>query len=188
MAKSKSKKGTKKPLRKVAKPTKAEKVEVNGASDDEPTLLPLLGGNMPPIRDIMYHLDTINGLQARARTAAGKVSDAKKKAKEAGVDLKAIAEGVGMERMDPLDLAAYLRQLQTIVREKGLPVQLTLYEPKYGSIEEQARNEGGLDGANGRTPNMGRWPEGTPGSVDYMRAWNDSQAEIIRKGSERSTE
>lgn len=178
MAKSKAKKAVKKGGgSRAAKETKEEQVEQT---------MSLLLGNMPPIKDVLYHLDTIKGLQDRVKTAQGKVTDAKKKAKEAGIDLKSIAEGMGMERMDGLDLATYLRQLQAIMREKGMPVQMSLYEPKYGSVEEMAKKEGWADGIAGRSPNADRWVEGAPGYPEYMRNWNSAQRQIIMDGSKKN--
>lgn len=162
--------------RRKAKPdTKEETVEVNNMS--------LLLGNMPPIKDIMYHLDQIAGYQDKARTASAKVTDAKKKAKEAGVDLKSISDGIGLERVDALDLATYFRQLQVIMRERGLPIQLSLYETKFGSIEEQGASEGWSDGRAGRHFNNDRWIEGAPGFREYSRRWNDGQRELLEKGA-----
>jgi hypothetical protein len=143
----------------------------------------LLAGNMPPVRDLMYHMDTIAGWMDKARTAQGKVSDAKKKAKEAGVDVSAIMTVMKMRRMDPLDLATELRQQAALMREADLPIQLSLMEPTFGTIEEQASAEGWTAGKAGRTPDTTRWPEGAPGHVEYMRRWNDGQKDTLEKGA-----
>jgi hypothetical protein len=172
MAKKASK--PKKTGKKAAKPSKDEEVETVNLS--------LLSGNQPPTKDLMYHVDNIAGWMDKASTAQGKVSDAKKKAKEAGVDVAAIMSFLKFQRMDPLDMAAQLRQLATMAAEAGLPVQISLFEPKYGTIEEQAGAEGYQAGSTGRTPDTKRWPEGAPGHVQYMRRWNDAQAEIITGG------
>lgn len=107
MAKSK-KKIVKKSPRRAKAPTAEEVVDTSTGPQ-------LLLGNMPPVKDLIYHLETIAGWQAKARTAQGKVSDAKKKAKEAGVDVTAITRMMGYERMDVLDLATELRQLSTLM-------------------------------------------------------------------------
>lgn len=172
-AKSKNKAVKKKsagPRRRAAKPTKDEQVEVSGPDIGVP---PLLAGNLPPIKDLIYYNDTLAGLQDRARTASGKVSDWKKKMREDGVDVKSVTDFLGLERLDPLELATYLRQLQALASAKGLPVQMQLFEPKHGSVEDQAKAEGWRDAKADRSPNTQRWPEGTPGHVEYSRAWND---------------
>lgn len=171
-----AKKGSKsrKSGKSVAKPTKAEQVETVNLS--------LLAGNQPPTRDLMYHVDNIAGWMDKASTAQGKVSDAKKKAKEAGVDVVAIMSFLKFKRMDPLDMASQLRQLATMAAEEGLPVQISLFESKYGSIEDQAGAEGYHAGSTGRTPDTKRWPEASPGHAQYMRRWNDAQAEIVSSG------
>lgn len=162
--------------RQAAKPTKAETVEVSG-----PESAPLLAGNMPPVKDILYHMEQIAGYQAKAKTASMAVTKAKNAAKAAGIDLKAISEAQGLIGMDPLDMATYFRQMQVVMHEKGMPVQIALFEPKFGSVEDQASREGWSDGTAGRTPNTTRWQEGAPGHVQYMRRWNDAQKEIVMK-------
>lgn len=176
------KKGGSSSTRRPAKPTKAEKVEVSAPGKD-PTVPPLLAGNMPPIKDILYHLEQIAGYQAKAKTASMAVTKAKNAAKEAGVDLKSLAEGQGLIGMDPLNMATYFRQLQAIMREKGLPIQIQLFETKYGSVEEQAMKEGWDAGIAGRSPDTARWPEGTPGHEQHMRGWNDAQRHLVTKGA-----
>lgn len=156
--------------------TQEEKVDVKiGGNEIESLLI----GNMPKVRDLMYHMDTIAGWMDKARTAQGKVSDAKKKAKEAGVDVAAIMTVMKMRRMDPMELATELRQQAALMAECDLPIQLSLMEPSFGSVEEQAKSEGWADGKRGSTPNTSRWPEGAPGSKEYHRRWNDAQREIL---------
>jgi hypothetical protein len=173
-------KGSKKPLKRgggkkrAAKETQDEQVEVAVQS--------LLTGNMPKIRDLQYHMSQIAGYQDKARSASARVTEAKKKAKEAGVDVGAIMEVLAMKREDPLDVATRLRQLAALMSEEGLPVQIQLFEPKFGSIEEQAAAEGWQAGINGRSPDTERWPEGTPGHTEYLRRWNDAQREIVTGG------
>lgn len=157
------------------KATKDETVEVNGAQG-------LLLGNMPPIKDLKYHLGQIKGYQDAAKTASGRVTAAKKAAKEAGVDLQAISLAMGFKRSDALDLATMLRQLQALMAEEGTPVQISLFEPKFGSVEKQAAHEGWRDGKAGKSPDTVRWPEGTPGHVEYLRRWNDAQKDTIEEG------
>lgn len=180
-------KAAKKPKKKIGSARKGSRVKQTAAEKTQTPgdggIPPLLAGNMPPIKDLLYHLEQIAGYQAKAKTASMAVTKAKNAAKSAGVDLKALSESQGLIGMDPLDMATYFRQLQAIMQEKGMPIQLQLYEPKFGSVEDQASHEGWNDGTNGRTPNTTRWPEGTPGHVQYMRRWNDGQKEIVTKGA-----
>ena len=166
------------PRRRAAKPTKAEKVDVS--SSETP---PLLAGNMPPIKDLLYHMEQISGYQAKAKTASMAVTKAKNAAKASGIDLKSIAEAHQLNGMDPLDMATYFRQLQAIMTEKGMPVQIALFEPKHGSVEEQGSAEGWRDGKAGRSPDTQRWPEGAPGHTQYMRRWNDAQKDNLTGGA-----
>lgn len=160
--------------KKKPKETKVEEVEASVGSL-------LLGDNQPPIRDLMYHYETILGFEEKAATARSKVTDAKKKAKESGVDVTALMQTKALLRLDPLDLAVRLRQQSMLLSERGSPVQVQLFEPKFGTVEEQAGNEGWNDGLNGKNINIARWAEGTPGHKEYVRRYNDSQKEIVMR-------
>jgi hypothetical protein len=164
-----------------ARPTKAETVQTTGG-EGAAAVESLFGGNMPPVKDLVYHLDQIAGYEAKAKTASMAVKKAKDAAKSAGIDLKSLAETKALNGMDPLDMATYFRQLQVLMREKGMPVQLSLYEPKFGTVEEQASAEGWRDGKAGRTPDTVRWSEGAPGHIQYMRRWNDAQKDNLENG------
>ncbi len=170
---AKAKKPAKKGGKKAAAPTKEETTEQ--------VMSLLMGDNMPPTKDINYHYDTILGLMDKASLAQSKVSDAKKKAKDAGVDVQALMNVKKALKADPLDLAHRLRQEAMLLREKGSPIQMQLYEPKFGTVEDQAKSEGWNDGINARNMNISRWPEGSPGYVEYTRSWNDAQAENASK-------
>lgn len=161
--------------RKPAKETKDETVEVSTG------LSLLMGDNGPPNKDLIYHLEQISGYIAKAKAAGAKVTEAKKRAKEANVDVPGIMQMLAEEKMDPLELATRLKQKAKLYAERGMPVQMSLYEPAYGSIEDQAKAEGWADGKAARNMNLARWPEGSPGHVEYSRRWNDAQHENASK-------
>lgn len=163
--------------KRAAKETVDEKVEVATAS--------LLSGNMPKIRDLTYHMGQIAGYQDKARTASAKVTEAKKKAKEAGVDVGAIMEIISMKREDPLEIATRFRQLAALMAEEGMPVQIKLFEPTYGSLEDRATKLGYDAGINGRSPPSDMFPEGTPGHPEMLRAWNDGQRQLVENGQSK---
>lgn len=158
--------------RKAQKETKAETVDVSEG-------VQLLLGNMMQQKDREYYVTTYLGLKAKKDKAAQNLSDFEKKAKEAGVDMKALKNVLNMEKMDPLDLATLLKQTAAFMADRGLPLQLQLYEPKYGSVEEQAQKMGWDAGVNGRSPELHMWPEKSPGHEAYMRGWNSGQRQIV---------
>lgn len=84
-------------------------------------------------------------------------------------------------KLDPMDLATRLRQVASLMNDMGSPVQISLFEPKFGSIELQAAAEGRQAAEAGRSMDMDRWPENTPGAADYSRAWNDLMKERAMK-------
>jgi hypothetical protein len=160
------------PRRRAAKPTADEQVESSSG-------VQLLLGNMAPDKDATYHYENILGWMAKVKSAQGSLGEARKKAEESGVRVKALTDAMKLEKADPLDVAGYLKELQRTARLRGFPVQIGLFEPKFGSIEDQAMSEGWAAGKAGRTPDMTRWPEGSPGHVPYMRRWNDAQADTV---------
>lgn len=167
--------------KRAAKEAKADAVDVAVGSL-------LAGDNMPPIKDLSYHYRQILGLMKKASEAQSLVTDAKKKAKEAGVDIKALMDTKALMGMDPLDLASLLKQKAALLQNLGAPVQFVLFEPKFGSIDEQAKSEGWAAGKAGRSPDGARWPEGTPGHEAYMRAWNDAQRDTVLAGQKKPDE
>ncbi len=139
----------------------------------------LTGDNLPKLRDLKHHYTHILKLQEQASLAAKAVTTAKKIAKEAGCDVAGLMQIKSNYKLDPMDLAARLRQQMSLMKELGSPVQIQLFETKYGSVEAQAAAEGRADGKAGRSPNGARWADGAPGFDEYTAAWNEGQAELV---------
>lgn len=154
-----------------AKPTKAEEVEVQAKLK---LLLPNLAASD---KDALYHYSTILGLMDKAKTASGKVGDAKKKAKEAGIDVAALMAVMTLKRMDPIDLAGYLKEQARMMQALDMPIQLGLYESDFKNVGEQAYSFGFSDGKAARSMNTKLYKEGQPGYEDYARGWRAGQAE-----------
>jgi uncharacterized protein (UPF0335 family) len=169
---AKTKKPAKKGGKKPAKETKAETVETS-------TGVQLLLGNMMAQKDREYYVNTYLGLKGKCDKANSDLSEFGKKAKEAGVDMKAMKQVLGMEKLDAIDVADFLKQMAAFARDRGLPVQIQLFQPKFGTLEAQATQLGWDAGINGRNPPVDLFPEGTPGHPEMMRAWNDSQAQLV---------
>ena len=178
--KKQSAKRAKGAARRSPKETKAESVEVS-------TGVQLLLGNGPPDKDLLHHYENVLAWEAKKDTVMGHLRAAKKVAKEAGCDLEAMNQVKHDERMEPQDLANRMRQYAQLGRIRGLPVQTQLFEPKYGSIEEQAKAEGFAAGKAGRSADGGRWKEGEPGYEEYLAAWTKGQASHVT-GAEELTE
>lgn len=155
--------------------TKDETVEVS-------TGVQLLLGNLPSDKDAKYQYETLMSLLEKSASAASRVGAHKKKMREAGFDVDAFMRTMRLERMDPLDLGAHMKEMARLARLRGLPVQMSIFETKYDSVEEQAAAEGFNAGAAGRTPDTARWVEGQPGYDAYMAAWTKGQKSVIESG------
>lgn len=161
--------------RKAQKPTAEETVQTSEG-------VQLLLGNMIGEKDRSYYVDTYLKLLAKQQKAAADLKDFSGKAKEAGVDMSAMKAVLKLEKMDPLDLATTLKQMAAFGRDRGLPVQFQLFEPKYGSLEEQAKKLGYDAGYKGNNPLMEMYPEGTPGHEPMMQGWRSGQAQLVEDG------
>lgn len=93
----------------VPKKTRAKKADTKDETTEQSSGVSLLIGNIPPTRDMLYHWENIAGWMDKVKTAQGKLGDAKKKAKEAGVDVSTLLAVMKMEWLDPVDFAAQLR-------------------------------------------------------------------------------
>lgn len=160
------------------KPRRTE-TEVSHETVESSQSVQLLLGNMMEQKDRAYYMETWLKLKAKADTATSHLRDFRKKAKEAGVNVQAMTDTLKMERLDPLEVADYLKQQMMFFRDRGMPVQLSLYEPKYDSVEQQAQHMGWDAGINGRSPPIDLFPENTPGYEPMLKAWNDAQAQLI---------
>jgi hypothetical protein len=141
--------------------------------------------NLPGERDIVHHLQTIKAFADKAKTASSNLTAAKKRAREAGIDLGAVALTMGFRRLDALAVTTMLSQLSAMMRIDGQPVQISVFDAKYDAPEAQAKVEGFADGKAGRSPNTARWPEGTPAHDSYMAAWKDGTASNVKTKPDR---
>lgn len=170
MAKNRKGRGSRGRRRQSAEDIEQQAVEVVASPE-----LP----NMPSERDLEHHLQNIKGWKDKAATAQKHLSDARKKAREAGISIKAIMVYLGYERADTLDVATELGQLSILMRRRGHPVQMQLYDLRHGDPAAQAKAEGYADGRAAKTPNAARWPETSPQHAIYMAAWNDGQKDNL---------
>jgi len=159
--------------RRKAKETKAETVEVSNG------VQLLLGiGNGPQDEELVRDFELLMNLMAKSATAAGRVSEQKSKMKDKGIDVKAVMNTMRLERLAPEDLARELQQQQRLMKARGLPIQVELFEAKYDSPEAQAKVFGFKDGKDGRSQDASRWPEGTPAHQAYVDAWVEGQKQM----------
>lgn len=175
MAKAKKKGSTKaKPMRRKAKATKAETVEVRrGAIGDNSSLA------LPAPDDYEHHMKTIKGFKDKLETAKGNLSNAKTAANKACPGLAAsIAETLAIQREgDPVKLATRLEMLGIGLKLTNNPIQLTIHDTLAGDEESLVERRGFEDGKNGRPPNN-KYPDGSDLAKLYADNWKKGQAEL----------
>lgn len=133
---------------------------------------------MPEPRDLEHHFKTIKGFKEKASTANSHLRDARKKAKEAGINLAALDGIYAFERMDEHEVRAELSQLAKHMELQGHPVQIALFEAKNGNVDEEAYRVGRRHCELGRAADN-PYPEGSTPAVQYERGYMELTAERL---------
>lgn len=168
MAPKKKGKTSKKPMRRKAKATKAETVEVRKAA--------AMGDNsqlaLPAPDDYAHHMKTIKGLKDRAATAQSLVRHAKTAANKACPGLAAsIEETLSIEREgDPVKLQTRLEMMGMGLKHIGSTIQLSVFDSLAGDHMDQVYRRYFTDGQGGKALDN-RYPEGSDLAAQASRAW-----------------
>ena len=133
---------------------------------------------MPEPRDLEHHYRQIKGFKEKAATANSHLRDARKKAKEAGINLAALDGILSYERMDEHEVREELSQLSAHLKIHGHPVQLTIFEAKNGTAEEEAYRVGRKHCELGKSSDS-PYPEGSSADAEYTRGYSDMTAERL---------
>lgn len=167
MAKDK-KNSTKKPMRRKAKATKDETVEVRTAGIGDNSELAL-----PAPDDYAHHMKAIKGNMDKLETAKSMLSHAKKAADKSCPGLAAsIGETLRIEREgDPVKLQKRFEFLGMGLKQIGSTIQLSVFDSLKGEVSQQAYDRGFADGEAGKTANSG-YPEGSDLAGDYAKGWH----------------
>jgi hypothetical protein len=161
------KKSTKKPMRRKAKATKEETVEVR---------TPAIGDNSPGLAipepdDWNHHKKTIAGWREKVTTAQSHLRNAIKMAKKAGVNMESLNLVVGIEREnDPAKAMQFFKQIDLGLSLGESSLRITPHDTLAGDQEELVYKRGFADGEAGRTANN-QYPEGSDLAATYTRGW-----------------
>lgn len=163
MAKRKT---SKKPLRRKARATKEETVEVR---------TPAIGDNsklaLPEPDDWKHHKATIAGWREKVTTAQSHLRNAIKQAKKAGVNMESLNLVVGIEREnDPAKAIQFFKQIDLGLSLGESSVRISTHDTLLGEVTDQAYKRGFADGEGGKTSNS-RYPEGSDLDREYQRGW-----------------
>lgn len=125
---------------------------------------------MPQPDRQLFYFDSIKSENAMIAKAQDRLKKIKAAAKSENVDTGAISEVLKMEKGDAVAYRRKLEQQAILMKAKGIPFQMTIYDIAFGDGIEQATYEGRLQAQGGKTPEC-RWPEGSPEFEAFHREY-----------------
>lgn len=130
---------------------------------------------MPQADRQLHYFDAIKGENAQIAKANERLKKIKAAAKSENVNVKAITNVLKMEKGDVVVYRQELEQQAILMREKGIPFQMTIHDIAFGSAVEQAKFEGAAAARAGRGPEC-RFPESSDAYDAYMEEYALVQA------------
>lgn len=132
---------------------------------------------MPKDRDLKHYISAIQVQQARVKKEQQTLSKIYADADDSGVSVPAIKTGLRIMDTEPLQARSDLMQLALVLAELGAPVQFEVYDPKFGSVEAQAKVEGYKDGKGGKDRDYRSYIKGSPARRAYDHGYEEGSIE-----------
>jgi len=131
---------------------------------------------IPAPRDLKHHMTVIAIAKAKADKANKELSHAYKVADEAGVNVKALRDGMRLMAGDALKQKSYVMQLSLVLQEGGASVQIDVHQSKSEDAVAEAKVKGFADGKAGRDKDH-PWMKGSPAARQYEESYAEAQLE-----------
>lgn len=167
MAKAKSQK----------KPAGKKKADKKGATDIDGETGEAVQLAMPAERDVKHYISEWALADKRVKDA----EKARKKVEtcmdEAGISVKEMKRAAKMKDVNPVQLKYDMSQLCMFMSEMGLPVQIQVFETRFGSAEAEQKARGYKDGKAGKDRDHGTLMKGSPGRRAYDEGYDEGQIE-----------
>jgi hypothetical protein len=138
---------------------------------------PQLALPMPKDRDLKHYISEYQLGKKRVDDAKAALDKITASADEAGVSVDAIKKGLAIQKKNPAQAKSDMMQLAMVLRELGTPLQVEVYEPKYGSPEAEAKVAGFQDGKAGKDRDYRSWVKGSPARRAYDENYEAGQLE-----------
>jgi hypothetical protein len=151
---------------------------------DEPTELKAVNPSqaefkLPADRDALYHFTTIRGLRAKVDEANARLSNARKVAKEAGIEPEHINLVLKWQKHDPAELNAHLRKMAQMFKVGDLPVQFSIFDLSALSPEERALQEGHKAGKESVDFDANPYHPSSPEGQKWIEGLQRGRAELV---------
>lgn len=142
------------------------------------------GSNGPSFKDLKFHFSTLKGLKIKVDEANSHYSNAKKRAKEVGIDPAILKHLMKIEKQDPLEVKLYFQQLDRAAQACGLEIQIEMFDSSGVSREAQIFDDGVKAGAAGKSSTDGPHDENTDAGQNWLSGWHVGQKRTLAKFAE----
>lgn len=165
-------------------PEKKPGKKAAAAAEDNQLALP-----MPKERDLKHYISEYQLADAAVKKAKQHLDKIVASADEAGVSVPAIKRGLKIVASKNLIQAkSDLMQLSMVLEELGCPLQIQVFEAKFGGPEAEAKAAGYRDGKAGRDRDYGQWVKGSPARRAYDGGYEEAQIENMPISEEAKTQ
>lgn len=137
------------------------------------------GSNGPAHKDLKYHFGQLKGLKAKVDEASANYSNARKRAKEAGIDPAVLGHLMKIEKQDPLEVKIYFKQLDRAAQANGLEIQMDMFDSSGVSREAQIFDDGFKAGLAGKSTTDNPHDANTEAGQTWLSAWHMGQSRNV---------
>jgi ribosome modulation factor len=134
------------------------------------------GSNGPSFDDIRHHFAQLKILKEKVKSANGEYQNARKIAKEAGVDPAVLSALMKAEKQDPDEVKLYNKALGRAATAVGIDIQLELFDKSGISREAQIFDDGLKAGLAGKSTSDGPHDANTEAGQTWLAGWHLGQS------------
>lgn len=137
------------------------------------------GSNGPAHKDIRYHFGQLKGLKSKVDEASANYSNARKRAKESGIDPAVLTHLMKIEKQDPFEVKLYFKLLDRAAQANGLELQMDMFDSSGISREAQIFDDGFKAGLAGKSMDDNPHQLNTEAGQTWQQAWNLGQSRNV---------
>ena len=139
------------------------------------------GSNGPSYADYRHWFQKLKVLKAKVREANSEYSNARKGAKDAGIDPSVLSYLMKRQEQDPLEVEIYHKQLVRAGTAVGIEVQMDLFDRSNISREAQIFDDGVKAGAAAKNTSDNPHNENTDAGQTWLAGWHAGQRRNLAK-------
>lgn len=144
------------------------------------------GANGPSFKDLAFHFSTLKGLKNKVDEASAYYSNARKRAKECGIDPAVLSHLMKLEKQDPLEVKMYFKQLDRAAQANGLEIQMDMFDASGVSREAQIFDDGVKAGVAAKNTSENPHQENTDAGQTWLAGYHAGQRKNMQFGKTES--